>query len=62
MDVFTECLIIEKVTLNPIMLHGNYKDNIIEILTQPDRHPEYYTQIFVKCSCGKSVEFCLPVN
>lgn len=32
MDVFTECLIIEKVTLNPHMLDGRYKDNIIKIL------------------------------
>lgn len=32
MDVFTECLIIEKVTLSPDLLDGNYKDNIINIL------------------------------
>ena len=36
--------------------------NVIEVSTQPDRHPEYYTEVFVKCPCGKSVGFYLPVN
>ena len=34
----------------------------IEISTQRDRKPEYYTEIFVRCTCGKSVAFSLPVN
>ncbi len=34
----------------------------ISVSTQKDRHPEYYTDIFVKCECGKSVKFILPVN
>lgn len=33
-----------------------------EVSTQPDQSPEYYTTIFIKCGCGKSVEFELPVN
>ena len=32
------------------------------ISTQEDIHPEYYTDIFVKCDCGESVKFILPVN
>lgn len=34
----------------------------IKISTQTDHNPEYYTDIFVKCICGKSVYFHLPVN
>lgn len=34
----------------------------IEVSTQQDSGPEYYTTIFVKCVCGKSVLFELPVN
>lgn len=36
--------------------------NEIEVSTQPDEYPEYTTFVFVKCSCGKSVKFELPVN
>ena len=35
---------------------------VILVSTQKDRCPEYYTDIFVKCECGKSVKFELPVN
>ena len=35
---------------------------VIEVSTQTDREPEYYTEVFVKCECGKSVFFLLPVN
>lgn len=34
----------------------------IEVSTQKDENPEYYTTVFVKCICGNSVEFDLPVN
>lgn len=34
----------------------------IEVSTQEDNNPEYYTTVFVKCDCGKSVKFDLPVN
>ena len=36
--------------------------NLIQVSTQIDDRPEYYTEIYVKCSCGKSVGFSLPVN
>jgi hypothetical protein len=36
--------------------------NEIEVSTQTDNHPEYKTDVFVKCKCGKSVRFSLPVN
>ena len=36
--------------------------NQIEVSTQKDESPEYYTDVFVKCACGKSVKFSLPVN
>lgn len=32
------------------------------ISTQRDNEPEYYTTVFVKCFCGESVLFSLPVN
>lgn len=35
---------------------------VIEVSTQKDSHPEYYTSVFVKCECGNSVAFELPVN
>ena len=34
----------------------------VEISTQRDIYPEYYTEIFVRCQCGASVRFELPVN
>lgn len=34
----------------------------IEVSTQTDDSPEYYTDVFVKCDCGNSVHFSLPVN
>ena len=34
----------------------------IEISTQQDNNAEYITTIFVRCVCGKSVEFDVPVN
>ena len=36
--------------------------NKIEVSTQQDNCPEYHTEIHVRCKCGKSVEFSLPVN
>lgn len=32
------------------------------IRTQKDDNPEYYTDIFIKCSCGEWIKFSLPVN
>ena len=34
----------------------------IEVSTQQDYSTEYYTKVYVKWVCGKSVEFELPVN
>ena len=34
----------------------------IEVSTQKDKYPEYRTEIYVMCSCGRSVSFLLPVN
>jgi len=34
----------------------------IEVSTQQDQCPEYYTEVYVRCECGKSVCFTLPVN
>lgn len=36
--------------------------NEIEVSTQKDESPEYYVDVFVKCVCGESVNFSLPVN
>lgn len=33
-----------------------------KVSTQQDSNPEYYIDIFVKCDCGDSVVFTLPVN
>ena len=36
---------------------------VIEVSTQKDECPEYYTTVFVRClKCKKGVEFNLPVN
>jgi len=35
---------------------------VIEVSTQQEQNPEYHTNVFVKCKCGKSVCFLLPVN
>lgn len=35
---------------------------IIELSTQADNNAEYITNVFVRCACGKSVEFAIPVN
>lgn len=34
----------------------------VEVSTQQDCDPEYYADVYVKCSCGRSVYFSLPVN
>lgn len=34
----------------------------ITVLTQRDVSPEYYTNVYVLCSCGDYVYFDLPVN
>jgi hypothetical protein len=36
--------------------------NKIEVSAQQDNHPEYYTEIHIKCICNRSVKFELPVN
>jgi cytochrome c1 len=33
-----------------------------EVSTQRDGNPEYYTGVYVRCTCGDSVAFNLPVN
>lgn len=35
---------------------------LVKVSAQKDKHPEYKTDIFVKCRCGESVPFRLPVN
>ncbi len=32
------------------------------VSTQIDNNPEYHTEIYIKCDCGNSIEFILPVN
>ena len=32
------------------------------LITQEDRHPEYYTDVDLVCECDEIVEFNLPVN
>lgn len=34
----------------------------IEVSTQRDQSPEYYTEVHVRCVCGGSAKFELPVN
>jgi hypothetical protein len=34
----------------------------IEVSTQKNHDPEYYTEIHVRCICGGSAKFRLPVN
>lgn len=36
--------------------------NEVKVSTQTDSYPEYYTEVFIKCECGNSVGFTLPVN
>lgn len=36
--------------------------HITLVSTQKDIHPEYYTEVYVKCNCGGSIKFSLPVN
>ena len=33
-----------------------------KVLTQKDNMPEYATEVYVKCHCGKLLEFVLTVN
>lgn len=33
-----------------------------KILTKRDDFPEYYTGVYVQCTCGEYIEFELPVN
>jgi len=35
---------------------------VFEISTQQDIDPEYHSDIFIRCDCGKSVKFTIPVN
>ena len=35
---------------------------VVEVSTQRDSYPEYQTEVYVKCKCGRSVAFLLPVN
>ncbi len=34
----------------------------LEVFTQADNDPEYYTDIYVRCNCGEYIHFELPVN
>lgn len=34
----------------------------VEVVTQQNNDPEYYTEIHVKCQCGGAAKFELPVN
>lgn len=34
----------------------------INVSTQKDESPEYYAEVHVRCPCGGSVVFDLPVN
>jgi hypothetical protein len=34
----------------------------VEVSAQRDEDPEYYTEVHVRCPCGGSVSFSLPVN
>ena len=34
----------------------------IEVITQKDNYPEYYTDVYVRCQCGGTARFVLPVN
>lgn len=34
----------------------------LEVQTQSDECPEYYADVYVKCTCGEFVKFKLPVN
>jgi hypothetical protein len=34
----------------------------VEVSTQEDSYPEYHSDVFVRCACGESVGFNLPVN
>jgi len=37
-------------------------DHVINISSQRDNGPEYYTCVYVQCECGNWMEFILPVN
>ena len=32
------------------------------VYTQEDRNPEYYTAVYIECTCGEYLKFELPVN
>lgn len=34
----------------------------LNVSTQQDKYPEYYTDVYVQCECGNWVKFNLPVN
>lgn len=34
----------------------------IEVSTQKDNYPEYYSVVYVRCECGGVAKFELPVN
>lgn len=37
-------------------------NKVHKLRTQPDNHPEYYTDINIICDCDEIVHFSLPVN
>ena len=36
--------------------------NVIEVESESDHEPDYYTEIKVKCTCGEFVIFELPAH
>lgn len=37
-------------------------DHALTVRTQQDNYPEYYTDVYIQCSCDHWVKFTLPVN
>lgn len=37
-------------------------DYTMNVSTQRDDSPEYYTDVYIQCDCGNWVKFDLPVN
>lgn len=57
--------------MEPYDFGGNYAETysetcecgrVIEVSSRRDNGADYYTYVYVRCACGKSVEFTLPAN